>query len=156
MKEMTKKILEAGIVDKTLAQLFERWNLLTPEEVALALQPKAVFHDTLSAFIENLEELLSREPPLLDTNKPMRETRFDIRIRKPPEVVFCPSTGSFYVVEDEMGRFICSPTVVLQRGDQIWGPKMKKLPDFTVENIEQIYENDKVIALQITVTGTGK
>lgn len=154
MKELTKKILEAGLIDKTVAQLLERWLLLSPDEVAMAMQPKAVVAETLEKFIENLQELIDQEPVSEDTDKPMRETRLEICVTKPPMGLFCPTTGNFDAVEDEMGRLICAPTIVLHPGDKIWsnGTPSTFPPDFVVESVDQLYENDTVIALQITVT----
>jgi hypothetical protein len=152
MKELTKKILEAGLVDKTVVQLLEKWHLLTPEEAALATKPVAVV-EALEKFVENLEELLDREP-LETTNKPMRETRLEILITRPPSGYFCPTTGSFEAVEDEMGRLICSPTIDIHRGDEIWKIETpsSRPADLIVSDVDKLYENDKVIALQITVT----
>lgn len=104
MKEITKKILEAGLIDKTMAQLLERWHLLTPEEAALATKPIAV-QEALEKFVENLEDLLHQEAdldtaptyktvtrllehwrPLTDefNDKPLRETRLEIWVNNPP------------------------------------------------------------------------
>lgn len=60
MKELTKKLVESGIVDKTLVQLLQRWGSLTPEEYALLTHEKVVT-ETLDMFIEELELLLQPE-----------------------------------------------------------------------------------------------
>lgn len=71
MKELTKKFLESGIVDKTIAKMMERWGMLTPEELEVALMPKAVIAETLENFLEELEilgqpESLERKEVQLD------------------------------------------------------------------------------------------
>lgn len=60
MKELTKIVLESGIVDKTVAQLLQRWGSLTPEEYA-QITHKQVVAESLEIFIEELELLLQPE-----------------------------------------------------------------------------------------------
>lgn len=60
MKELSKKLIEAGVVDKTLAKLFSRWGTLPPEEIEQLSQQK-VAHETLEAFLEEIELLTQPE-----------------------------------------------------------------------------------------------
>lgn len=60
-KEITKKLLESGIIDRTIARMMERWGMLSPDELELATKPKAVIHETLTNFIEELELLSQPE-----------------------------------------------------------------------------------------------
>lgn len=71
MKELTKKFLESGVVDKTIAKMMERWGMLTPEELAIATQPKAVIHETLTNFLEEIE--LLNQPEAIERH----ETQLD-------------------------------------------------------------------------------
>lgn len=57
MKELTKKILESGMVDRAIAKMMSRWGMLSPEELELATKPKAVINETLANFLEELELL---------------------------------------------------------------------------------------------------
>jgi hypothetical protein len=63
MKDLTKKLIESGIVSKTVAQLFQRWGSLTPEDYA-QITNKQVVSETLELFMEELEILL--QPEALD------------------------------------------------------------------------------------------
>lgn len=83
MKEITKKFLESGIVDNTVAKMLERWGMLTPEELALATEPKAVIKETLENFIEELE--LLNQPEAIER----KETQLDPLI----EEVYDPTKG---------------------------------------------------------------
>ncbi len=79
MREITKKFLESGIVDKTTAKMLERWGMLTPEELEEAKKPEAVIKETLDNFIEELEllnqpEAIERKETQLD---PLDERVFD-------------------------------------------------------------------------------
>jgi hypothetical protein len=71
MKEITKKFLESGIVDRTIAKMMERWGMLTPAELEIATAPKAVIHETLSNFIEEIE--LLNQPEAIER----KETQLD-------------------------------------------------------------------------------
>lgn len=60
MKELTKKILEAGLVDRTTAKLLEKWGQL--EEGATDLVGRhELTKRTLEDFIEDIELLLQPE-----------------------------------------------------------------------------------------------
>jgi hypothetical protein len=63
VKDLTKKLIESGIVSKTMAQLFQRWGSLTPEEYT-QITNKQVVSETLELFMEELEILL--QPEALD------------------------------------------------------------------------------------------
>lgn len=60
MKELTKKILESGLVEKTIGQLLSRWGMLTSEEYSTITQ-KQIIAETLELFIEDLEILMQPE-----------------------------------------------------------------------------------------------
>lgn len=60
MKELTKKILEAGLVDKATAAMLERWGQLE-EGATDVVGRQAVTKRTLEDFIEDIELLLQPE-----------------------------------------------------------------------------------------------
>lgn len=60
MKELTKKILSAGLIDKTTAVMMSRWGMLSPEEMAL-ITPEQKVQESLELFTEELEILLQPE-----------------------------------------------------------------------------------------------
>ncbi len=60
MKELTKKILESGIIDRATARLMERWGQLSPEDLTL-MHSSNLARDTINEFVEELELLLQPE-----------------------------------------------------------------------------------------------
>ncbi len=60
MKELTKKILESGLVDKTTAKLMEKWGQLEEGSSEL-VDHHALTRKTLEDFIEDIELLLQPE-----------------------------------------------------------------------------------------------
>lgn len=74
MKELTKRVLESGLIDKSTAALMERWGQLEPGAVELIDQQKLTgvldkigqcderfIRKTLEDFVEELELLLQPE-----------------------------------------------------------------------------------------------
>lgn len=59
MKELSKKLIETGVVDRTMAKLFERWGTLPPEEVEQLNQQRV--RETLEAFLEEIDLLTQPE-----------------------------------------------------------------------------------------------
>lgn len=154
MKELTKKILEAGLVDKTMAQLLERWHLLTPAEAALATKPIAVT-EALEQFIENLEELLDREPLDSTTDKPMRETRLEIVVREEVNLYYKNETivDGFLVIQgykDGFGRLIFRAEYDIHPGTVLYCNVSGGLR-YLVKVVEDLYSGSKLIARQATV-----
>lgn len=83
MREITKKFLESGIVDKTIAKMMERWGMLSPGELEVATMPKAVIAETLENFLEELEIL--NQPEAIERH----ETQLDPLIAE----VYDPTKG---------------------------------------------------------------
>lgn len=76
MKELTKLVLESGIVNSSTAILMERWGQLEPGSVELIDKRKVMAEQFLQDFVEELELLLQPEAlerevvrlPLIDSN----------------------------------------------------------------------------------------
>jgi len=144
MKPLVRKILEAGIIDKHVTLMFERWGQLDKGSEDL-IGKKNVSHQTMAEFADEIETLL-------ETDLEMKETRLEVPVTKPPIELFCPTTLHFSAVEDVMGKYIVSPKVILHRGSRVW-------PDdatmggshWTVLEVEPLYQGDDLIAYQVTV-----
>jgi hypothetical protein len=146
MKPLVKKILEAGLVNKHVAKMMERWGSLEPDSVDLVGQMK-VTEETLQEFAGDIEELV--ESGLEDGKK---ETRLEVTVTKPPAELFCPSSGTFSAAEDVMGKYVVSPKVVLHPGDHIWPDGTPSTdPPWTVLEVEPLHQGDKLVAYQVTV-----
>jgi hypothetical protein len=144
-KPITEKLIAAGIVDKTMTAMLDRWGQLAPGEYE-KLTHKQVVTETLESFIEGLEEILEAE-------KPLRETRLEIPVKRPPVELYSPKAGVFSAVEDEMGRLIVGPGYQLERGWAVWGSHQMSGHPATMQvlDVEPLYEGDRIFAYQITV-----
>lgn len=81
MKELTKKLIESGIVDRMTTRLFEKWGALDPDELT-KLRTSNIANETVEEFVEELELLL--QPEAIER----QETRLD-----PPAVIIDRSQG---------------------------------------------------------------
>lgn len=75
MKELTKKLIESGIIDRMTTRLFEKWGTLDPEDIS-KLRSSDMVNETVDEFVEELELLL--QPEAIERE----ETRLD-----PPVVI---------------------------------------------------------------------
>lgn len=153
MKPLIEKILKSGLIDKNTAKMFERWGTLGPEVTDLVEKEK-VTKETLNEFVEQISELLDAEQAV------MRETRLEVQVR-PPVSIYCPRLGAdFSGVEDQMGRYIIGPYKKVIPGDVLFinvgGERgelqhLNKTDASYVQDVEEIYDGDKLVGLQITV-----
>lgn len=144
MRELTKKVLEAGLVNKHAALMFEKWgNLESGASELVGKNDIRQSEEVLTKFVEDIEELIDKDMG------EVRETRLDIQV-KPPVVLHTPNGGSTPAAEDEMGRYIVKPGLQLTPGEYIMldttGNKA-----YYVLSVEPLYRGETVVALQITV-----
>lgn len=143
MKELSKKILEAGLVEKHVAHMFERWGQLEPGAADLVGQRK-VTELTLAAFADDIERLVEESSEAY-----AHETRLDINITN--EFDFVDEAGkTIHAYVDYIGHVLVlvSQKPKLHRGSKIReGGKTHSILD-----IEPFYQNDEMVALQLTVS----
>ena len=148
MKPLTKKILESGLVDKTTALMLERWGQLEPMAADL-VGKESITKKTLEEFVSEIEALVAPEA------MEVKETRLEIEIKQPPLSLWAPIPGGFAAVEDSLGRLIVRAGIELSVGDAIYkstpGRRENLEADLTISKIEPIYQNDVVVANQLTV-----
>lgn len=141
MKPLVKKILEAGLVDKHSAKMFEQWGHLEPGAADI-VGKKEITDKTLESFAEDIEALLEAEADK------MRETRLEAHVLPPCEY-FC-ELGPFAAVEDHMGNLIVSPELNITRGLKVSkGREIWELDYKEVLDVEPLYQGDKLIAKQV-------
>lgn len=103
MKEIVKKILEAGLVDKHTALLMEKWRSIDVGAADMVGKEdiRKVSEEALTQFVEELDVLVEQE------RTSFRETRLSVTMKEPTLVfwVRCPS-NKFVVFRDEMGNFV--------------------------------------------------
>jgi len=141
MKPITKKLLEAGLINESFVKMLEKWGSLDHEEVEL-----------VRTFRSGLKELVNDLDALLEPSEDIKETKFELIIKEPPTNLWTSNNGTFSAVKDELGRYVVGPRVKLMVGDFIWAPRDDgRSPSLRVLNFERIYNGDEVIAQQITV-----
>lgn len=134
MKELTKKILEAGLVDKHLAAMMERWGTLDPGASDLVGRQQLT-KESLEAFAEDIAGLV-------DPEQPVQETILDMEV-SPPGKFTVPKTGDhFYGYWDKMGRLIVGHLIAammrtpVERGDYLVEPTHRGEKHYQVLDIE--------------------
>ncbi len=152
MKELTKKILESGLVEKHAAKMFEEWGQLERGAADLVGQ-RRVTEINLARFADDIEQLLE------ESSEP-KETRFEIRVTHPPVTFICPqlNKGPFAAVEDELGRYIVAPQFKLFRGAAVTPDEIGKIFPrprwWKVLECEPLHQGEKLVAYQVTVDKT--
>ena len=156
MKELTKKILESGLVDEHVARMMERWGQLDDGASDLVGRKK-VTKQTLVEFAEEIDTLV--ENGLVD----LRETRLDIDAKVVTSVSFPSSSVLFKAYIDSLGRVIfpVNPGLKkLQPGSEFLICTGKKVGEdgeesvwvlCTVLDTEYLFHGDLLTALQVTV-----
>lgn len=111
MKQVTEKVLKSGLVDRHMAEMFEKWGNLPPGASEM-VPPDDTLKDATREQLTKLAEEIGDE---VDKERTLRETHLDLdRIRWSVEVSVSqpregrpPSQIAFRVpgVIDRMGRF---------------------------------------------------
>jgi hypothetical protein len=160
MSDLTKKILESGLVDETTAKLMERWGYLPEGSADLAvgkaeaLERASVEKDTR----EVLTKMAERIGVEVDALRKTRETMLDLSHLRWPATVMIKSTEGLMHVDsiaaliDRMGRFYFRPQDV----DLKWlvpGYRILQFPSMkeeTILEVTEIYVGDSVAAVQVS------
>jgi hypothetical protein len=138
MKMLTKKLLEAGLISQSIAQMLEKWGYIDDTMVSLN---RNITEEELTKLAEDIETLVE--------DHSVKETKLEVHVKKPPIQLWDRHFKLYWAVEDEMGRFIVSPYSELRRGEKV--AKSTETEWATVLEVEELYENDKVCALLITL-----
>lgn len=74
MRELTKKVVEAGLVEKNVLELFKRWGMLDPDFDAEPLQDPT--QEQLLSLVDDIADLLEEEGEVPE----MRESDMELEI----------------------------------------------------------------------------
>ena len=161
MKELTKKILESGLVDEATAQLMEHWGVLPEGAAELAKNPKLkdATRDQLMKFGEELGEALDRERRLRETMLDLNQLRWPAKVniidttQQPPAV----RAQGVDAVIDRMGRYYFRPADVHKNwfvpGFQIIRETLHlsgDTPPETILEVSELFVGDQVAAIQVS------
>jgi hypothetical protein len=148
MKELTKKIIEAGLVNKHTVLALERWGSIDRGASDL-VGVNQVTRETFQEFADDIATLLEKE-------QPMRETQLDFNGGRGIVFKIANTSLSLDGTMDEMGRIITKPTSALTIGDIIecrhaidvsFGPAQFR----RIINLESVFENEKIIATRVFI-----
>ena len=156
MKELTKQILESGLVDEATAALMEKWGTL-PEGSTELTKNK----DLESATREELMKLGQRLGDALDKERRLKETMLDLnQLRWPTSVNIFDENASHEVaryvtcVIDRMGRFYFRPQDVKREwfvpGYVFCRTENTKMPAETILEVSELFVGDQVAAIQVS------
>ena len=143
MRPLSRKILEAGLVEKHAAKLFERWGQLEPGSANLVGQ-RMVTEVTLAAFADDIESLLANEE-----ENDHKATVLEVNAKLELDFID-PAGNKVHCWVDYMGHLIVpvSRKVRVHRGSRIQADGKT----YTVLDIDTVYQNDDMVALQLTVS----
>lgn len=143
MKELSKKVIESGLIEKHVVKMMEDWGYMD-QGAADLVGKKKLTQENLEQFLEDIEALVSPD-------KPMQETRLEVQAQNS----FNLSTEDgrvFTAVEDDMGKFIVPPHVspypgqrLLRDGRFFFGVVHLSTP---------LYQDEKLVAFEITIHRT--
>jgi hypothetical protein len=143
VKDISKKIVEAGLVDKHTLVLMQRWGYLdgTVETTKLE-QTKETFRD----FVDDLEGLLDAKD-----EEGIKETRFAILLSNPINVSWIrDEENPFIVFHDEADNLIFAPGTTPEVGDCFMVVKTRKLN--LIEEVTPLWYGDTLYAYQVRYT----
>ena len=82
MKELTKKVLESGLVDEATAALMERWGTLPEGAAALAKEPKLkdATREQLMKFAEDIGDEVEKKAKLRESMLDLNQIRWPAKV----------------------------------------------------------------------------
>ena len=160
MSDLTKKILESGLVDETTAKLMERWGYLPEGSSELAVGKaealeRATVEKDIRATLTKMAEKIGHD---VDALRKTRETMLDLtHLRWPVTVMLKSSQGlmhadSLTALIDRMGRYYFRPQDV----EKTWlipGHLIVNFPSMreeTVLEVTDLFVGDSVAAIQVS------
>jgi len=166
MSELTKKILESGLVDETTAELMERWGTLPAGSAELAhgkaaeLARVTANEDAKKGIKKSLAKMVDSIGVEVDNYRRLKETMFDLnQLRWPTKVRVWRDASIIHqdvewldAVIDRMGRYYFRPADVHM---QWFVPGFRLIRQgFIVHEeileVSELYVGDQVAAIQIT------
>lgn len=140
MKELTKKILESGLVDKHTTRAMEKWGLLD-EGASDLVGKRKITEKSFEEFAEDIEVLLEKE------QGQVRETQFEVSVTGPFKLKAGDYKAACY--RDVFGRYLINDPNIdpFVRGEwiEIDGKEMELL------DVEVLFKGDSPAAVQLVV-----
>jgi hypothetical protein len=158
MSDLSRKILESGLIDETTARMMEKWGVL--DEGSADLAKKATLKDATREELIQFAEDIGEE---VDKQRRLKETMLDLNhIRWPVKLTLVgrneagghQPVSSFTAVVDRMGRFYFRPQEVKPyEKDFIPGRHLMNddTQTMTILEVTPLYVGDDLAAIQVSV-----
>lgn len=159
LKPVQKKILSSGLIDRSMAELMEKWGNLPSGSASLVPKDDA-FKNATREFLYKFSEDLAGE---VEKEHVLRETYLDLKMIRWPAVVTVNSTTEAIValnlaaVVDRMGRYYFR----IQDVDKEWFvpgftistmSNMKKFAETILES-QILYDGSVPVCIQVSTSG---
>ena len=159
MSDLTKKILESGLVDEHTAALMERWGYL-PEGAAAIAKDKSeelqkATREQLSRLAEEIGTEVERRLKLKESMLDMEKIRWPVMVDIWNGIRTTKVAHAVTGVIDRMGRYYFRPLDVemvwFRPGFHICRFKGETQPVYeTILESTELYMEDQVMAIQVT------
>jgi hypothetical protein len=113
MKPISKKVVEAGLVDKHTVRLMQKWGYMSigPDDDNPGKQVQRDCRESLTEFVDDLDNLLAQEEEV-----GIKETRLSITLTDPLKVTWVGTDSPFVIFRDEAGKFIFPASHIIENG----------------------------------------
>ena len=153
MSELTKKILESGLVDEATAQMMEKWGAI-PEgsaELARRQELKEATRAQLFKFAEDIGVEV-------DKHRRLKETVLDLNQLRWPATIYISKgdsnlrAGPFTAVVDRIGRYYFQPHAEMLKwlipGYALFNEERNEVD--TILEVTELFVGDEVAAIQVS------
>lgn len=151
MKPLTRKLIESGLLDKHTIAMMQRWGQWDSGTIGNAVMessnPAAVSLKEMTE--EGLEEFAEELSELLEQRSEIHETRLEMQVKEKTLIhdhLGKSQEGYF----DLAGNLIIPVPLRLRvhRGSRL----RANTQTYQVLDMDPVYQNDEMVALQVTVT----
>jgi hypothetical protein len=153
MSELTKKILESGLVDAATASMMEKWGVI-PEGSAELARHKELEGATKEQLIKFAEDIGNE----VDKQRRLKETMLDLnQLRWPAKIEISNGkndilVGPFTAIVDRMGRYYFQPNLDtlkwLVPGFVLHNRELSESE--TILEVTELFVGDQVAAIQVS------
>lgn len=157
MSDLSKKILESGLIDEATAEMMEKWGVLDAGEADLAKKAtlKNATREQLIQFADEIGEEVDRQRRLKETMLDLNQLRWPIQVRLGGEGGD-QITGPITALVDRMGRYYFRPQDVTDRSFLVPGRALVTFPDGNAKTdvileVTELFIGEDVAAIQVSV-----
>ena len=153
MSELTKRILESGLVDEATASMMEKWGVI-PEGSAELAKRQELKDATRGELLKFAEDIGAE----VDKHRRLKETMLDLNQLRWPATVKIGNgkndlrVGPFTAVVDRMGRYYFQPDLDTKKwlipGYALFNAERNEVD--TILEVTELFVGDQVAAIQVS------